>query len=159
MCDTRPSNDKVRIGNASLIDVECVGTVTIVFPSDTGDVTLRLEDVAYVPELKFNLFSLVAAHQHRLYFKPEEDEVTLSLLDGRLKFPFDGASYCKLGYRIDCNDVIPPSRVLPMMEVQVKHFSDEAPTAVPVLAPGNFVSPTSIDINDFHCMGIQTNLF
>lgn len=56
----------MRVGNAALIDAECVGTVTIVSPCETVDVTSRLEDVAYVPELKFGFFSSVAAHQRKL---------------------------------------------------------------------------------------------
>lgn len=65
MSDTRPSDDQVRIGDYKLIDVECVGTVTVVFPSEKGDVTLRIKGVAYVPNLRYNFFSLVAAHQTR----------------------------------------------------------------------------------------------
>ena len=155
MSDMRISNDKVRIGDTHLLDVECVGTVTVVFPSETGDVTLRIEDVAYVPDLGFNLFSLIAAHQNKMYYRPEEDEITLSLLDGRLRFPFDGASYSKLGYRIDSNDVIPLSvETSPMMEVEqvTRDSSGYTPMAIPVLAPGNAVPPTTTDINDFHCL-------
>lgn len=37
------------------------------------------------------------------------------------------------------------------MEVQVKLFPDMAPAAVPVLAPGDSVSPACIDGNDFLC--------
>lgn len=113
--------------------------------------TLRLEDVAHVPELKSKFFCSVAAHKSKFYSKPEEDEVTLSLLHGGLKQPCDGAPYCELGYRIDCNDVIYPSEVSSMRKVRVKHFPDDTPTtAVPVLCPGDSVSPTSDGI-DFHC--------
>ena len=115
MCNTGPSNGKVRIGSAAFIKVECVGTVTIVLPSETEDVTLRLEGVAHVPELKFNLFSLAAADQRRLSFKPVKHEVTSSLLDGGLEFPFDWVSCCKLRYRIACIDAFSHSEVLPMM--------------------------------------------
>lgn len=84
MYDIRPSNDKVRIGDATVLDVECVGTVNLVFPGENGIEKVTIEDVAYVPALRFNLFSLVIAHQ-KMYLKPEEDEITLSFLDGRLK--------------------------------------------------------------------------
>ena len=39
------------------MDVVGYGTLTVVFP---GDLTVKLLDVAYVPELAFNLFSLMA---------------------------------------------------------------------------------------------------
>ena len=50
-------DDKVRIGDNHMIDVVGYGTLTVVFP---GDLTVKLLDVAYVPELAFNLFSLMA---------------------------------------------------------------------------------------------------
>ena len=90
-----------------------------------------------------------------MYFKPEKDEITLSLLDGRLRFPFDGASYSKLGYRIDSNGIVPPSvGTSPMMEVEavVRDPSVGVPVAIPVLAPGNSVSPLTMNANNFHCL-------
>ena len=57
LSDVRLCDDKVRIGNNRLIDVVGNGTLTVVFP---GDLTVKLLDVAYVPELAFNLFSLMA---------------------------------------------------------------------------------------------------
>ena len=53
----RLCDDKVRIGDNHLMDVVGYGTLTVVFP---GDLTVKLLDVAYVPELAFNLFSLMA---------------------------------------------------------------------------------------------------
>lgn len=64
----------------------------------------------------------------------------------------DGASYCKPSFRIDNNGVIPSSAGLPMTEVQVEHFPDIAPMAVPVPAAGNSVSSTRADIKDSHCL-------
>ena len=43
-----------------MIDVVGYGALTVVFP---GDLTVKLLDVAYVPDLAFNLFSLMAAHE------------------------------------------------------------------------------------------------
>lgn len=57
MTDKRVFNDKVRIGDSYLIDVECGGTVPVVFPSKDGDMSLRIEDMAKVPELGFKAFS------------------------------------------------------------------------------------------------------
>ncbi|CAN0062318.1 unnamed protein product, partial [Laminaria digitata] len=59
--DVRLCDDKVRIGDNHLVDVVGYGTLTLVFP---GDLTVKLLDAAYVPDLAFNLFSLMAAHMH-----------------------------------------------------------------------------------------------
>lgn len=40
MCNAHPFNDGVRYGKAALIDVECVGTVSSIFPSETADAIL-----------------------------------------------------------------------------------------------------------------------
>ena len=58
----QPSEDKVKIGNDTLVDVEGYGSLTVVFPNKAEGVTVRLDKVAYVPSLAFNLFSLMAAH-------------------------------------------------------------------------------------------------
>ncbi|CAM9730633.1 unnamed protein product, partial [Sphacelaria rigidula] len=60
--DMQPSEDEVKIGNNTLIGVECYGSLTVVFPNRAGGVTVRLEKVAYLPDLSYDLFSLVAAH-------------------------------------------------------------------------------------------------
>ncbi|CAM9259353.1 unnamed protein product, partial [Laminaria digitata] len=60
LSDVRLCDDKVRIGTNHLIDVVGYGTLTVVCP---GDLTVNLLDVAYVPDLAFNLFSLMAAHK------------------------------------------------------------------------------------------------
>lgn len=79
MYDTRPSNDNVGTGDTSFIGVECLGTVNVVFPSETGE-NLGIKDVAIVLELNFNLFSLIAAHQNQIYFKPSSLSVAKSLM-------------------------------------------------------------------------------
>ncbi|CAN0208252.1 unnamed protein product, partial [Laminaria digitata] len=81
--------DKVRIGDNHLIDVVGYGTLTAVFP---GDLTVKLLDVAYVPDIAFNLFSLMAAHKHGAGFMTETN-LCISLFNGRLKFEGDGSSY------------------------------------------------------------------
>ena len=60
LSDVRLGDYKVRVGDNHLIDVMGYGTLTVVFP---GDLTVKLLDVAYVPDLAFNLFSLMAAHE------------------------------------------------------------------------------------------------
>lgn len=135
--------------------------MSIIFPSETGDVTLRFEDVAYVPEMGFDLISQIAAHQSNVHFKPEEDEITPSLLDGRLRFPLDGESIYKLGYRIERNDIVPPSEeASPMMEVEpvVRNPLSECqwlllylPPATPSLSPIWMVTIPLL----IRCTGIQ----
>ncbi|CAM9631660.1 unnamed protein product, partial [Laminaria digitata] len=67
--DVRLCDDNVRIGDNHLIDVVGYGTLTAVFP---GDLTVKLLDVAYVPDIAFNLFSLMAAHKHGVGFMTEK---------------------------------------------------------------------------------------
>ena len=90
-------DDKVRIGDNHMIDVVGYGTLTVVFP---GDLTVKLLDVAYVPELAFNMFSLMAAHKQGVGFMTEEEDLCISLFDGRLRFEGDGSSYSNFAYRI-----------------------------------------------------------
>ena len=54
LSDVRLGDDKVRVDDNHLIDVMGYRTLTVVFP---GDVTVKLLDVAYVPDLAFNLFA------------------------------------------------------------------------------------------------------
>ena len=54
------SNNQVRIGNNHVILVVGYDTLVVVFP---GDLTVKLVDVADVPGMAFNLFSLMAAHK------------------------------------------------------------------------------------------------
>ena len=53
--DVQPSEDKVRIGNDTLVDVKGYGSLTVVFPNKAEGVTVRLDKVAYIPSLAFNL--------------------------------------------------------------------------------------------------------
>ena len=62
--DLHPTEDKIKIGNGTLIGVEGYGSAdTADFPNTEGGVTVRLDEVAYVPDLAFNLFPLMAAHK------------------------------------------------------------------------------------------------
>ena len=60
LSDVRLGDVKVRVGDNHLIDVVGYGTLSVVFP---GDLTVKLFDVAYVPDIEFNLFSLFTAHK------------------------------------------------------------------------------------------------
>ena len=65
LSDIRLCDDKVRIGDNHLIDFVGYGTLTAVFPED---LTVKLLDVAYVPDIAFSLFSLMAAHKQGVGF-------------------------------------------------------------------------------------------
>ena len=79
LSDPRLCNDKVKIGDNHLINVVGYGTLTVVF---TGDLTVKLLDVGYVPDLAFNLFSLIAAHTHGVGFTTEEEGLCIILSIG-----------------------------------------------------------------------------
>ena len=98
LSDVRLCDDKVRIGDNHLIDVVGHGTLTVVFP---GDLNVKLLNVAYVPELAFNLFSLMPAHKEGVGFMTEKEDLCISLFDGRLTFEGDGSSYSYLAHRIE----------------------------------------------------------
>ncbi|CAN0489553.1 unnamed protein product, partial [Scytosiphon promiscuus] len=72
LSEIRLTDDKIRISDNHPIDVLVVGygTLTVVF---TGDLTVKLLNVAYVPEIASNPFSLMAVHkQGVLIFTTEE---------------------------------------------------------------------------------------
>ncbi|CAN0450323.1 unnamed protein product, partial [Laminaria digitata] len=134
LSDVRLCDDKVRIGDNHLIDVVGYGTLTAVFP---GDLTVKLLDVAYLPDIAFNLFSLMAAHKHGVGFMTEKN-LCISLFSGRLKFEGDGSSYSSFACRIEPDDGYVP---------------------FPLLTPDpseNCVE-TAVDINVFHCVYGHSN--
>ena len=98
--DVQPSEDKVKIGNVTLVDVEGYGSLTAVFPNKAEGVTVRLDKVAYVPSLVLNLFYLMAAHTRGVGFATADKDMGVTLADGRLKFWGDGSGYCNYGRRI-----------------------------------------------------------
>lgn len=60
MSNVRLCDDKVWVGDDHLIGVMGYGTLTVVL---SGDMAVKLLDVAYVPDIVFNLFSLMAVHK------------------------------------------------------------------------------------------------
>ena len=69
MHDIRPTPDKVRNGDSRMIDIVGYGTLTVVFP---WNLTVKLLDVAYAPDLSCNLFSFMAAHRRFVGFRTEQ---------------------------------------------------------------------------------------
>ena len=55
--DLQPSGDKLKVGNDTLIDIEGHGSLAVIFANKEGGIAVRLEKVAYVPDLAVNLFS------------------------------------------------------------------------------------------------------
>ena len=68
-----------------MIDVVGYGTLTVVSP---GDLTVKVLDVAYMPDIAFNLFSLMNAHKHGAIFATVG--LCSFLFNGRLEFEGDG---------------------------------------------------------------------
>ena len=62
------------------------GTLAVVI---LEDLTVKLLDVAYVPDVSFTLFSLMAAHRQGARFTTEEKGLCTSLSDRRLRFEGD----------------------------------------------------------------------
>ena len=56
-----PLNDQVTIGNGTCLDIACFGKLDLTFESPRGVFDVTLDNVAYVPDLSVNLFSLTAA--------------------------------------------------------------------------------------------------
>ena len=106
--DLQPSEDKVKIGNDTLVRVEGFGSLTVVFPNKAGGITVRLEKVGYGHDLAFNLFSLMAGHTRGVGFATDDEDMRETLVDGRLRFWIDGSGYSNYGRRIDPdNNYIP----------------------------------------------------
>ena len=114
---------------------------------------MRLERVAYVPDLAFNLFSLMATHTRGVGFATDDSDKSVTLLDGRLRFWSDGTEYSTYGRRIDPDDVCTPSpSVVPGSVEDSVQPDPPVPLAFPVIAPGSADSrETAVDINVFHC--------
>ena len=156
LSDVRLCNDKVWIGDNHLIDVEGYATLTVVFP---GDLSVKLLDVGYVPDMAFNLFSLMAAHKHGVGFMTEEEGLCISLFNGRLTFEGDGSSYLNFAYRIKPdNDCVPFPLLTPDSAENRAKTDCDSPQALPVLAPSSAASAeTAVDIDVFHCVHGHSN--
>ena len=136
--DVQPSEDKVKIGNDTLVDVEGYGSLTVVFPNKAEGVTVRLDKVAYVPSLAFNLFSLMAAHTRGVGFATDDKDMSVTLADGRLKFWSDGSGYCNYGRRIDPDDdYIPFPLLVPEPIENVVQPAHPISLEFPIEAPGS----------------------
>ena len=97
MHDIRPRTDNARIDDSRMIRYGGIQyALTIVFP---GNLTVKLLDVAHVPDLSYNLFS-----RRGVGSTTEDSRTCISLFDGRLGFEGDGSSYSGFGCRIEPDD-------------------------------------------------------
>ena len=130
------SKHGIRVASGELLPVAGYGDIHVVFLTDGRLCKVTLTNVAYVPKLCYNLFSLKAVNKkgHRFIGMPSGKIV---LFEGDLSFPIRGDAYSCDAFRVP--------------EVVSTYFSGSA-----VLAPGN-KSPTSTDINAFHCSYAHVN--
>ena len=136
--DLHPSENKVKIGKDTLIGVEGYWSLTDVFSNTAGELPVRLEKVAYVPDSAFNLFFLMAAHTRGLGFATDDEDMSVTLVDGRLRFWSDGSGYSNYGRRIDPDDdCIPFPLSVPDPIKNPVQPALTVPLGFPVMAPGN----------------------
>ena len=127
LSDVRLSDDKVRVGNNHLTEV--------VFPED---LIVKPLDVAYMPDIAFNLFSLMAVHKQGVGCTTEEKDLCISLFTGRLRFEGDGSRYSGFAYRIEPDDGYVPFPLLtPNPPETCKESGCDFALAFPVLTPGS----------------------
>ena len=103
------------------LQVLCFGKIPMIMHCKQGDVRVKLLDVAYVPALQFNLFSLNAAMPK---CSVSLDAEGVPMLDEVLSI-----------LRRDAGSFVEATRVV------------ESPIAAAVMAPGKM---RRIDINDLH---------
>ena len=92
--------------------------------------------MAYVPDLAFNLFSLMAPHKQGVGFTTEEKGLCISLFNGKLRFEGDGSSCTGFAYRIEPDDGYVPFPLL--IRNPPKPFVEsgcDVPLVFPVLHP------------------------
>ena len=112
-----------------------------------------------MPDLAFDLFSLMAAHKQGVGFMSEDEGLCIYLFNGRLRFEGDGSSYSNFAYRIEPNNGYVP---FPLLTPDPAEYRVETgcdfPLAFPVLAPGSAASAgTTVDSNVFHCVHGHSN--
>lgn len=134
----RVCNVKIKEGGSLLVDVVWYGTRPDVVSGYLAD---RLPNVAYVPDIALNLFSLMATHEQGARCTTEED-LCLNLFNGRLKFEGDGCSYSTFAYRVEPDDGYVPFLILvPDSSGNCVETGCDLPLAFPVPSPGSLGPP------------------
>ena len=98
-----------------------------------------------MPDLAFNLFSLMAAHTRGVGFATDDKDMSVTLADGRLRFWSDGSGYSNYGRRIyPDDDCIPfPLRVPDSIE-NAKQLALPVPLEVPMVVMTRMKMSSSI---------------
>ena len=115
--------------------------------------------MAYVPDLAFNLFSLMAAHKQGVGFTTEAKDLCISLFNRRLRFEGDGSGYSGFADRIELDDGYVPFPLLtPNPPDPYVESGCDFPLVFPVLSHGSIASAeTSVDINVLHWVHGHSN--
>ena len=91
-----------------------------------------------MPDLAFNLFSLMAAHTRGVGFATDDKDMSVTLADGRLRFWSDGSGDSNYGRRIGPDDdYIPFSLSVPDPIENPVQPALPVPLGVPVVVPGS----------------------
>ena len=152
--DVRPSQDKVRIVKDSPIDIQRYCSLTIVFPNEAGGITVKLHQVAHVPDLAFNLLSLVVSHNRGVRFVTNDDDMNVTL-DARLKFRVKSLATRTMARGLAITtDPLPIRLLVPdPVENLVQTFSHPIFLAFVPIAPATAASRESfVDINVSHLL-------
>lgn len=92
---------QVRLANGSTIPIAGYGDVTIAFRSGDGWTPVRLEGVAHVPRVTFNVLSLTKLMSERHAFQGDSRGLTLRMQGGAsVPFPYYNSLPVQSGYRI-----------------------------------------------------------
>ena len=93
--------------------------------------------MVYVPDLAFTLFSLMATHIRGVNFALDDKYMSVTLVDGRLRFWSDGSGYLNYGRRIDPDDhYIPFTLLVPDLIENPVQPALPVTLGFPVIAPG-----------------------
>ena len=132
--DLHTSKDEVKIGHGILVGDEGYVSLTVTSPNEAGGITVRLENVPYVLDLAFNYFSLMAAHPREVDIATDDEDMSVTLVDGRLRFWCDESGYSNYGRKIDPDDNYIPSPE-PIKNLVQPDFP--VPLGFPVIALGS----------------------
>ena len=131
MTNCRECSLKLCIADGSTRTVEGYGDINFVFRSGNGLVRVSLSNVAHVPDLRYNPFSLPTLVEHGHTFKGRPTGTVVKLKFERLiVFPLTGNLYSLYGHRVDC--------------------STRGDTCA-VHAPGKLPNKPVVNKNDYHC--------
>ena len=87
-----------------MIGVEGYGSLLVYFPNEQRGVTAKLERVYFVPILALNHFSFLDAHKQGLGFVTDDEDMSVTLVDDRLRVWSDGYGHSNLGRRMNPTD-------------------------------------------------------